>query len=78
MMKKSFAELAGYGYPEGVRPRSVLGRVFDAGRDVAVFVRDAAPAVAVCLVMLVMLGAESVVDRVLGNTLPPTVEGGAE
>lgn len=73
-MSKAFTELAGYGYPEGVRPRNLLGRVLDACGALAQLLRGVAVLAAITAVYLGPAALDAALDAWLGNTLPPTVE----
>lgn len=72
-MSRTFAEVAGYGYPEGVRPRSVLGRVVDALRALGQLLRGVAVLAAALAVEFAPAALEAGMDAWL-NSLPPCVE----
>lgn len=74
---KRWDEVAGYGYAEGVRPRSVLGRVVDTTRALVELVRVVAVYGFATAVLLLLLGAESLVDacfEACEDSLPPCYE----
>lgn len=72
-MSNTFAEVAGYGYPEGVRPRSVLGRVVDACRALGQLLRGVAVLAVILAVFLAPSALEAWLDAWL-NSLPPVPE----
>lgn len=72
-MSNTFADVAGYGYPEGVRPRSVLGRVVDACRALVQLLRGVAVMVVILAVFLAPSALEAGLDAWL-NSLPPVPE----
>lgn len=77
MMKaETFAELAGYGYPEGVRPRSVLGQVVDTVRAIGAGVSALCVLLCVAAAVLAPYLMEAALDAAfeVWDSLPPTTE----
>lgn len=74
-MRETWAEVAGYGYPEGVRPRNLLGRMLDACGALAALLRGVAVVAVIAAIYLGPAAVEAGLDHLLNNTLPPTAEG---